>query len=165
MGIKLAKQIEQDIFLGLGSNLGNKHAQIYSAIAQLKQNPAIRIIEVSKFYKTEAVSNDDQPPYINAALKIETSLSPQELLKVTQDVEKKLGRTGKSTNKSRLIDIDILFYNNHIICDEDLIIPHPRAHEREFVLIPMMDLSRRFEHPMVAESIENIYKRIVSISE
>ncbi|MBT5953123.1 2-amino-4-hydroxy-6-hydroxymethyldihydropteridine diphosphokinase [bacterium] len=156
----MAKQIQQDIFLGFGANLGNREAQIYSAIAQLKQNPAIRIIEVSSFYETEAVSKDEQPPYINAALKMETSLSPQELLKVTEDVEEKLGRTGKSTNESRLIDIDILFYNNHIICDEDLIIPHPLAHEREFVLIPMMDLSRRFEHPMLAESVENLYKMV-----
>lgn len=149
------------VFLGLGSNIGDREKNITEGIAHLRQNPFIWIQKISHIIETEAFTKVPQPKFLNAALQAETILTPDELLEFTQSVEKKLGRTHKGQQQPRTLDIDLLFYGNDIICSENLTIPHPLLHERAFVLIPLFELSPELKHPLLGETITTLYKQIV----
>jgi 2-amino-4-hydroxy-6-hydroxymethyldihydropteridine diphosphokinase len=129
-----------DVFLGLGSNLGNSKENIFSVIEQLHGIEEISYIQHSKLYKTTPVNCESDANFINAVCHIRTKLSPEDLYKITANIEKKLGKVKKSKNQSRLIDIDILLYGDLIYESKTLSIPHPRWKERLFVLIPLSDL-------------------------
>ena len=144
------------VFIGIGSNLGNREKHIQDALNQLQMNESIELISLSNQYETTAVSNYDQPKYINCVAKISTLLSPEELLTFTQFVELDMGRINKGTGAPRTIDLDILFYDDLIFTTDDLIIPHPLAHERLFVLNPMADIAPDFVHPLLNISISNL---------
>ena len=145
------------VFLGLGSNIGNKKENLDTAIDKLNANDLIDVQKVSKFINTKAVSKVKQPDFLNAAIQIQTILSPLELLEFTAEIEKGMGRTSKGNEDPRTIDIDILLFDDEIVCMEGLTIPHPFMHERLFVLEPLMEIGPDIIHPVVQESISTLF--------
>ena len=151
----------ETVFIGLGSNIGDRKSHLLNAIELLKENSDIEITQVSTLIETKAVSVLPQPDFLNGVVSIKTLLTPAELLTLTQTIEKKCGRSAKGNYEPRTIDLDILFYGDQIICQEELMIPHPMAHERDFVLIPLNELSPEFIHPVLQESIHTLYNRVI----
>ncbi len=129
-------------YLGLGTNMGDREEYLSSAVKLLNNNKNITVTNKSKIYETKAWGYTDQADFLNICIEIETSLNEYELLKVCQDVELKLNRERIIRWGPRTIDVDILFFNDIILNNEDLYIPHPRISERAFVLIPLMDLNK-----------------------
>jgi 2-amino-4-hydroxy-6-hydroxymethyldihydropteridine diphosphokinase len=144
------------VYLGLGANLGDRKTNLSKAIDQLNDLDMVDVVRVSRFYETEAISTLPQPRFINAAIEISTLLSPQELLSATQDIEIALGRTDKGNYDPRTLDLDILFYNEIVISDDDLVIPHPYLHERAFVLIPLQEIAGTIIHPVFQKTIHEL---------
>ena len=143
------------VFLGLGSNIGDKEGSITKAFDLLSE-----ICEVKKkshVYLTEPVGITNQEWFLNCVVEIGTELEPKRLLSSLKSIERKLDRIKTVKNGPRTIDIDILFYGDRIIKTKTLIIPHPLAHERLFVLQPMMDLQPYFVHPILKKSIQELY--------
>lgn len=136
-----------EAYVGLGGNLGNAHHTILEALHLLKKNFSVRNLKASSFYKTSPVSVLPQNDYVNAVCKFETSLTPHALLKVLQDIEKRLGKEPKPKCAPRLIDCDILFFGNQSVSTPELEIPHPRWRERLFVLIPLFELTKTVRLP------------------
>ena len=128
-------------YLGLGTNMGDRIEYLLSACKILSENKDINITNKSKIYETKAWGYTDQADFLNMCLEIETSLDEFKLLEVCESVEQKLNRERIIRWGPRTIDVDILFYNDIILNDEKLSIPHPRISERAFVLIPLMDLN------------------------
>jgi dihydroneopterin aldolase/2-amino-4-hydroxy-6-hydroxymethyldihydropteridine diphosphokinase len=145
-----------NVYLGLGSNIGVREKNIEKALDKLQAHPEISLIQLSKPYNTIAVSSYKQPNYINLALHITTILTPHELLSVTENIERAIGRTSKGLGDPRLIDIDILFFNDVIISTDELSIPHALAHERLFVLNPMNDIAPSLVHPILNQTIAEL---------
>jgi len=133
-------------FLGLGSNLGNKKENLYKAKEFLKQKN-IKIIKESIIHETEPMYYSKQDNFLNQVIEIKTEYNPEDLLKIISGIEKKLKRERKIRYGPRTIDIDILFYEDKIIKTDDLIIPHPKITEREFVLSPLCEIAGDFIHP------------------
>ena len=144
------------VYLGLGSNLGHREKNIEQALTHLQDQAGIALVQLSKEYETMAVSQYQQPNYINAVAHIHTILTPDELINATEAIEKKMGRTTKGLGDPRIIDIDILFFNSDIISSDRLTIPHALAHERLFVLNPMHDLQPNFIHPVLNATITDL---------
>lgn len=128
-------------YLSLGANLGNPKAQIEAAIAALGGHPEIDIISTASLRATKPWGKTDQPDFLNTALEIETSLSPHALLADCLAVEAALGRERRERWGARLIDIDIIAYERRCQSDETLTLPHPHAHERDFVLEPLREIA------------------------
>jgi 2-amino-4-hydroxy-6-hydroxymethyldihydropteridine diphosphokinase len=139
------------IYLALGTNLGNRISNLRNAIAALA--PAVTLIAESPVYETPPWGITDQPPFLNMVVKGETNLPPLELLKFLKQLERDLGRLPSIRYGPRLIDIDILFYDDMILDTTELILPHPRLHERAFVLVPLADLSPALVHPVLDKPI------------
>ncbi|MDP2642632.1 MAG: 2-amino-4-hydroxy-6-hydroxymethyldihydropteridine diphosphokinase [Candidatus Peregrinibacteria bacterium] len=130
-------------YLSLGSNLGDRDDFLKKAISAIKKTE--KIIKKSKIYETSPVGHKDQGDFLNMVIKIETLLTPQKLLEKLMEIEKKLGRERRIKNGPRTIDIDILTFGNTIVDEPNLKIPHPRMHERKFVLVPLMELTDKKE--------------------
>lgn len=129
------------VFLGLGSNIGDRRQTIASAVSLLEQQPGITICLVSSLYETIPVGYADQPDFLNAVIGIDTSYSPEELLDICMDVERSLGRIREKKWGPRTIDIDILLYDELQLESAKLILPHPFFHERLFVLVPLAEIA------------------------
>ena len=135
------------VFLGLGSNLGDRDTHLNDAIAALCSNDSINITAQSSVLETEPVGNEDQGKFLNAVVEIETTLSPQALLQVCLDIEMQQGRVRDEKWGSRIIDIDILFFSDQLIQEEGLHVPHPEVHNRSFALIPLVEIAPMMVHP------------------
>lgn len=146
------------IFLALGSNLGNKKQYINEAIELLKKQ--INDIKAAKFYETKPQYYEEQDTFVNTVLVGFTSLDPKGLLHFIKDVEKQIGRKKRFQFGPREIDIDILFYDDLIYKDENLVIPHPLLQERAFVLKPFLDLEANFVHPKLKKTIKELYEEL-----
>ena len=145
-------------YLGLGSNLGNKQQQLNVAITRLTEIVG-NISAISDFYETTSWGYESPNPFLNAAIQIETSLSPHELLTTIQQIEHGLGRISKSQDQQytdRLIDIDMLMYDNLILQTPDLILPHSLMHERLFVLQPLSEIAPNLIHPVFNKTITEL---------
>ncbi len=140
-------------FIGIGSNLGDRKKTIESAQRALSQSPGIRFIQSAPFYETEPVGGPPQGLYLNTVWEVETSLRAKPLLQLLLQIESQLGRNRKERNEPRTIDLDLLFFDDEVIEEPDLIVPHPRLHERWFVLKPLWDLRADFVHPVFKKSI------------
>ena len=130
------------VYLGLGSNLGNKEQHITTAVKHLEQRVG-KVRRLSSLLKTEPWGFTSPHSFVNAAVSIDTILSPHEVLEATQQIERDMGREQKSLNgeyHDRIIDIDILLYDDMEINEKDLIIPHPLMHQRDFVMIPLREI-------------------------
>ncbi len=136
------KWVAMKAYIGLGSNLGDREQNLHKAI-ELTGEKAGRVIAVSSFYYSEPQGFVSENYFVNAALELETSLSAHDLLRVLQEIELLLGRTSKSVNgnySDRIIDLDILTYENVIMNTQELTLPHPHINERDFVLKPLREL-------------------------
>jgi len=142
------------IYLALGTNLGNRSANLRAAIEVLPPN--VKVITESKIYETPPWGVEDQPDFLNIALKCETNLEPEPLLKYLKRLEVRLGREKTFRWGPRLIDIDVLFYDDLILESESLTIPHQRLHERVFVLVPLADIAPDFIHPIFKKTIAEL---------
>ena len=129
-------------YIGIGSNLGEREKYIKSAIRELKKNKRIKFKRSSSIYETEPVSDIPQGRFLNGVLELKTSLRPLELLMALNDIEKRLGRKRSVKNAPRTMDLDILYYGERKIDEKDLIVPHPRIKEREFVLRGLRELGK-----------------------
>ncbi len=149
-------------YLCAGSNIGDRVGYLQQANNLLKDTAGIIVTESSSIYETEPVGFKDQQWFANAVLKIETTLSPQELLEQCMRIEKQLGRKRDPDNRfgPRTLDLDILFYEDRIISDESLQIPHPRMHERAYALVPMLELDPDFVHPVIKKSVFDIHSKL-----
>ncbi len=150
------------VYLGIGSNLGDRQANMDRALALLREDEDIDLLNVSQFIETEAVGGPEQPRFLNGALKIETDLRPLELLSRLKTVERRLGRV-KSTqpNSPRPMDLDILFYDDVVIADgKSLTIPHPRLAERAFVLAPLAEIAPELAHPRLGKTVRELYESL-----
>lgn len=134
-----------EAFLGLGSNLGKKRANLEKALEILGNHPQVNILKVSSFYETEPVGYLDQDWFLNIVVKIDTALTPWELLAVCQSIEEKLFRKREIRWGPRTIDVDILLYENFSSQSEALTVPHPRMKERAFVLVPLQEIEPDLE--------------------
>jgi 2-amino-4-hydroxy-6-hydroxymethyldihydropteridine diphosphokinase len=144
------------VYMGVGGNLGNREQNLRNALKALEKQIGT-LVAVSPVYETEPFGFDSNDRFLNIVVAIETILDPNEILERIRIIENRLGRereTGKYV--SRTIDIDLLFYGNQIIDNAELIVPHPRLHERKFVLVPLCDIAPGFIHPVLNRSIKEI---------
>lgn len=151
-----------DVFLGLGTNLGDKKTNLSMAMEEIRKRVG-EITSLSAYYITEPWGFDSQNSFLNAVCKVCTSLSPSEVLSVTQSIERDLGRMKKSINgqySDRPIDIDILLYDNLVIDTPDLSIPHPLMHKRLFVMEPLTEIDPKLIHPVLHLSMEDILRNL-----
>jgi 2-amino-4-hydroxy-6-hydroxymethyldihydropteridine diphosphokinase len=148
--------MNKSIFLGLGSNIGNRELNLLTALNNLKSLPEITIIKSSTKIQTKAYGKTDQPNFLNQVLQIETTLKPQDLLKVCLDIENKMKRVRSIHWGPRVIDIDILFYENSVIKEDNLEIPHYDLHRRDFVLTSMNEISPKTMHPVFKKDITQL---------
>ncbi len=144
----------KSIYLGIGSNLGNKKLNIEKTKYLLNQND-IFIIQSSSFYESLSWPDETKPKFLNIVLKVRTSLDPAKLLNKCKKIEIELGRKKSSKNSPRECDIDIIDYDNKEI-KENIILPHPRMHKRNFVLIPLFELNKDWKHPITKRHIKKL---------
>lgn len=141
-------------YLGLGSNLGNRLAFLRGGRDTLVNRSDITLVQASGVYETEAVGGPpDNPLFLNTVLQVETSLSPEKLLEACLAVEDEFGRSRPVRWSPRTLDIDILFYEGQVICEEHLTIPHPRLQERSFVLAPLLEIAPDLTHPVLDKTV------------
>lgn len=148
----------KNVFLGLGSNLGERIQFIENAIKEIKNIEGTSVIKSSLIYDTEPWGNINQDNYLNSVLEIETDLQAEELLIQLKLIEKKTGRSENKRWLEREIDIDILFYGNEIIENDFVKIPHIQIEKRKFVLIPMAEIAPEFIHPELKKSVSRLLK-------
>ncbi len=141
------------VYLGLGSNLGDRQANLDRALEFLSQR--LRMGKVSSIYDTEPLGDSDQPRFLNLVCQAFTRLEPAGLLALAKGIERKLGRVGKS-GKPRTIDIDILLYGDQVIDTPELVIPHPKMTERAFVLVPLDEIASDTVHPTSGKTVKEL---------
>lgn len=145
---------EHVVYLALGTNLGDRLANLKQAIAAL--TPQMEVKAKSQVYETPPWGYEDQPKFLNQVIRATTYLEPEPLLKHLKRLEVTLGRRGTFRNGPRLIDLDILFYDDLILDKPALAIPHPRLHERGFVLLPLLDIAPDLLHPVSKKSVREL---------
>ena len=145
-----------DVFISIGSNLGDRVANVHKGLQAIAVQQHITLQEVSSIYETEPVGYLQQPPFMNMVCMTETDLLPKELLQVLQKIEDRLGRVKTRHWGPRIIDLDIVLYSNLVYENHELTIPHPRLMERRFVLVPLAEISPQFVPP---------YKEALSIAD
>jgi len=151
------------VYLSIGSNIGDKADNLKTALKILQQHEHIDLQLVSPFYRTEPQNYKDQDWFVNAALKVSTDLSPEILLSELKNIETKLDKKGKAFRFGpRIIDLDIIYYDDLIYKSKELEIPHPRMHERAFVLVPLCDIGPNKTHPVFQLSSDELLKKIES---
>lgn len=133
--------VPQRAFIGLGSNLADPEYQILAAFDELARLPHTRLTARSALYRSAPVGYADQPDFINAVALLETTLPPRQLLKALFDLEHRHGRERTFRNAPRILDLDLLLYDGLICVDPGLTLPHPRMHERAFVLAPLLEIA------------------------
>lgn len=148
-------------YLGLGTNIGNKRRNMITAAALLAERVG-DVLALSGFYETEPWGFESENFFLNAAVQLKTSFSPLELLQITQQIEKELGRAEKSNGvyHDRIIDIDILLYDDEVLQTPELTLPHPLMHERKFVMDPLAEIAPFVVHPVLKERIIDLKERL-----
>jgi 2-amino-4-hydroxy-6-hydroxymethyldihydropteridine diphosphokinase len=143
------------VYISIGSNLGNKKSNCLHAI-ELLEKRGIIVKKRSSIHETEPWGVKDQPPFLNMAIEVETALKPEELLVLLKNVETEVGREKTYQWGPRIIDLDILLFNSIILNTDDLTIPHPYMHERDFVLRPLNEIAPGVKHPLLKLSVSEL---------
>ena len=143
-------------YIGIGSNLGNRTENCIAALEEISNFTIIK--SVSSFYETEPLGVEDQPEFINAVAKVSTLLSPLNLLNSLKEVEKQLGRDRTERWGPRVIDLDLLIYEDFVLESQELTIPHKELHKRRFVLEPLSEIEPWLEHPVLKKTMSTILK-------
>jgi 2-amino-4-hydroxy-6-hydroxymethyldihydropteridine diphosphokinase len=146
------------VYIALGTNLGDRLSNLRAAIESMQ--PEISVLAKSHVYETPPWGYEDQPAFLNMVVKAETGLEPESLLRYLKQLEVELGREQNFRWGPRLIDLDILFYDDLVIDTPPLVIPHPRLHERAFVLVPLMDVAPELVHPVFQKSISALLTEV-----
>lgn len=147
-----------DVYIALGTNLGDREANLRSAVDALQQE--VKLLVTSRIYETVPHGYLDQSDFLNQVIKVNTDLSPEKLMKFLKNLEEKLGRIPSFRDGPRKIDLDILFYGDMILDLPDLKIPHPRLHERAFVLVPLADIAPDLLHPGLSLSVNEMLEKV-----
>jgi 2-amino-4-hydroxy-6-hydroxymethyldihydropteridine diphosphokinase len=156
--------MKETVFIGFGSNVGNRLDFCDRAVTLLSLLPHSELVGVSPLYETEPVSDHAQPGegwFLNGVVQVRTDVTPKSLIMVCREIERSLGRDEDDRKGPRTLDLDILFYGQRVIDEPDLEIPHPRLHQRRFVLAPMADLDPEWEHPVLHQTIGALLSRLV----
>jgi 2-amino-4-hydroxy-6-hydroxymethyldihydropteridine diphosphokinase len=156
--MELEALMTHTVYIAIGSNLGDKLSNCRKGI-ELLEKSGITIVTCSHFYKTEPVDYADQDWFINAAVKAETDFAPLQLLKALKSIEKEVGRVETVRFGPRILDMDIIFYDDVIMDDSGLTIPHPRMHKRRFVLTPICDIDADIVHPALKQTMAELLKQ------
>ncbi|APQ71558.1 2-amino-4-hydroxy-6-hydroxymethyldihydropteridine diphosphokinase [Clostridium botulinum] len=144
------------VYVAFGSNIGEKESYIKRALEKIEER-GMEIIKVSSIYETEPYGVLDQDSFLNGVVKIETNLTPEDLIGELLNIEKQLNRVRERRWGPRTIDLDIIFYDDLIINEKDLVIPHKDMENREFVLKPLCDIDENFIHPVLKKSVRELY--------
>ena len=147
----------KDIYLLIGGNMGDRVASMKEAVEQIGKRCG-QILHQSGLYETAAWGNTDQPDFLNQAIQIQTGSGPHDLLKTILSIEKNMGRFRNIPLGPRIIDIDIVFFDNQIISDAGLEVPHPRMSQRRFVLVPLNEIAPDFIHPVLKITVRELLK-------
>ena len=149
----------ETVFIGFGSNVGDRQDFCDRAVTLLSLLPHSQLLGVSLLYETEPVNDHAQPGdgwFLNGVVQIETDIAPNSLLTILREIERALGRDEENRSGPRTIDLDILFYGQRIIDEPDLMVPHPRMHQRRFVLMPLNELDPLFLHPSLQCTVSQL---------
>jgi 2-amino-4-hydroxy-6-hydroxymethyldihydropteridine diphosphokinase len=144
------------VFIGLGSNLGERHRFLNSAAVEIRRIPCTKVVWYSSVYETDPYGMKDQPKFLNAVGELETELSPPELLKELKRIEQTAGRKERERWGPREIDLDILVYDGLVYTDETVTVPHPELERRKFVLLPLREIAPDLVHPINGMTVEEL---------
>ncbi len=147
-------------FIGLGSNLGDREANLRQALEHLALTPETTVVRASSLYDTEPVGALDQPHFLNAVAQLETQLAPRQLLWNLMLIERRLGRVRTQRWGPRTLDLDLLLYEDAVIDEDDLQVPHPELPKRSFVLVPLVELDPMLLHPATGETMLALLQRL-----
>jgi 2-amino-4-hydroxy-6-hydroxymethyldihydropteridine diphosphokinase len=147
-----------NIFLCLSTNLGDRATNLQHAVASMQSD--VQVISASKVYETPPWGYVDQPMFLNQVLQVQTNLPPFDLLTHLKKTEHQMGRVETFRNGPRLIDIDILFYGDMVVNAPQLTLPHPRLHQRAFVLVPLADLAPNLVHPVIGKTVQQMLQAV-----
>jgi len=152
------------VYLALGSNLGERRAQLDDAVKRLGELPRTQVVARSAVHETQAVlppgDETPQPEYLNAVVALDTALSPRELLDACLRIERDMGRVRHDTWQPRTIDLDVLLYGDTVIDEPGLTVPHPRLHQRHFVLAPLAEIAPEVQHPVLKARVSELLRRL-----
>jgi len=147
-------------YIGLGSNVGDRIGHLEEAIRRIGNLPDTEVESVSSAYDTAPIGRTDQPRFLNAVVRVRTGLSPRELLGELLRIERELGRERKERWGPRTVDLDLLLYDDRVISEPGLQVPHPRLHERAFVLVPLEELDPRLVHPVLGKTVRELSEEV-----
>jgi 2-amino-4-hydroxy-6-hydroxymethyldihydropteridine diphosphokinase len=155
--------MKETVFIGFGSNVGDRVDFCDRAVTLLSLLPHSRLLGVSLLYESEPIREETDPGegwFLNGVVQIETDITPRSLLTILQEIERSLGRDEDNRSGPRTIDLDILFYGERVIKEPDLTIPHPRLHGRRFVLMPLNELDPLWGHPVLKQSVARLLEQV-----
>ena len=152
------------VYLLLGSNIGDRQEHLRQARIEIAHLIG-QVIQESQIYVTEAWGLNSQDPFLNQALEIETVLRPESVLRIVQEIEQRHGRTRDVRYGPRTIDIDIAFYDDHVIESKDLTVPHPGIPARNFALIPLIEIAGHMTHPVLRQTLRDLFEQSTDQSE
>lgn len=144
------------VYIGVGSNTGDLEANVTEAIRRLDESDGVSVEGRSEFYMTSPVGGPPQDDYLNGVLKVETETTPYRLLEIVKGIEKAMGRVSAEKDFPRVMDLDILLFDDRVIKEEQLTIPHPHMHEREFVLRGLSEIAPEAVHPEMGKTVREL---------